>query len=57
LALLDRARILAEAGIWYDAIEELPQAIEAVPNAGLLRSQRRSLLAQVKLQGVAVHEQ
>lgn len=56
-APLDRARALAQAGILYDAIEEPSQAIEAVPNAGLLRSQRRLLLAQVKPQEIAVYEQ
>ena len=55
-APLDRARALAEAGIWYDAIEELSDAIEAAPNASSLRSQRRSLLTQVKLHEVAAYD-
>ena len=50
---LDRAEALAEAGIWYDAVDELSRAIDASADAGTMRAERRSLLTQVNLDEVA----
>lgn len=49
---LDRresARVYAEEGIWYDAIEVISEAIEANPNDRAARRQRALLLQQVGL--------
>lgn len=50
---LERAKVLAEAGIWYDAIDELSRAVAASPDTTSIQSQWRSLLTQVKLDEVA----
>jgi len=43
---------LAEAGIWYDALDALSQQIDAAPEDESLRAQRASLFEQVGLEGV-----
>ncbi len=47
---------LAEAGIWYDAIAMVCEAIERNLDNNTLRKQRASLLRQVDLQEVARHD-
>jgi Flp pilus assembly protein TadD len=47
------ARIYAEEGVWYDAIDALSRAIEKSPNDAALREQRAALLEQVGLQAAA----
>ncbi len=44
--------LLAEAGIWYDALDSLSQQIEAAPENDNLRAQRAALFAQVGLEDV-----
>lgn len=44
--------VYAEAGIWYDAMMAISQAIEADPGNQVLREERRALLQQVGLDGV-----
>ncbi len=45
----EKAGIYAEAGIWYDALEAISNAVDAHPNDASLREQRASLLEQVGL--------
>ena len=45
----ERPAILAEAGIWHDALASLSDLIEAQPNADRLRATRADLLRQVGL--------
>ncbi len=53
----ERARILADAGIWYDTIDAISQQIDADPkNAALIR-ERADLLTQVGLDKAAAFEQ
>ena len=40
----EKAAIYAEAGIWYDALEAISNAIDAHPDDASLREQRASLL-------------
>jgi len=47
------ARIYAEAGVWYDAIDALSRMIAKSPNDSELRSHRAALLEQVGLQDAA----
>jgi hypothetical protein len=47
---------LAEAGIWYDAIDALSQQIDAAPGNRALWNQRAALLEQVGLPEVALSE-
>jgi hypothetical protein len=42
--------VLAEAGIWYDALDSLSQQIEAAPENRNLRAQRTALFDQVGLE-------
>ena len=49
---LERASAYAQAGIWYDALDAISNAIEANPNDASLREQRSSLLKQVGLSEV-----
>jgi hypothetical protein len=42
--------VLAEAGIWYDALDSLSQQIEAAPDNENLRAQRTALFDQVGLE-------
>ena len=42
--------VLAEAGIWYDALDSLSQQIEAAPENKNLRAQRTALFDQVGLE-------
>jgi hypothetical protein len=42
--------VLAEAGIWYDALDSLSQQIEAAPENENLRAQRTALFDQVGLE-------
>jgi hypothetical protein len=53
---LERAALLAQAGIWYDALDGLSSAIAAAPENVALRRQRADLLAQVGLKEVATFE-
>jgi hypothetical protein len=46
---LDRAAAYAEAGIWYDALESISNAVDAHPDDASIRAQRASLLKQVGL--------
>ena len=48
-----RPRVLAAAGLWYDAIAELSELIEANPGDRVLREQRARLLEQVGLPDAA----
>lgn len=43
----DAPFILAEAGVWYDALDSLSQQIIASPDDAVLRAQRTALLDQV----------
>ncbi len=52
-AVANRASLLAEAGIWYDAIDALSTGIDGSAQGGQLRGQRRALLEQVGLSKVA----
>ena len=54
-APMEKARVLAEAGIWYDAMDELSRAIAGSPEAWAFDAERRSLLRQVKLDEVAAY--
>ena len=45
----EKAAIYAEAGIWYDALEAISNAVDAHPDDASLREQRASLLKQVGL--------
>jgi hypothetical protein len=45
----EKAAIYAEAGIWYDALEAISNAVDAQPQDASLREQRASLLTQVGL--------
>ena len=52
----ERARVLADAGIWYDTVDALSQQIDADPtNAALIR-ERADLFTQVGLDKVAAFE-
>ncbi len=51
-----RPRLLAAAGLWYDAITELSEQIEANPRDGALRAQRAKLLQQVGLSEAAAFD-
>jgi len=48
----DAHYLLAEAGIWYDALDSLSAQIEAAPDNENLRAQRAALLDQVGLENV-----
>ena len=50
---LERAAAYAQAGIWYDALDAISNAIEAHPGDTSLREQRASLLKQVGLSQAA----
>ena len=50
---LERAAAYAQAGIWYDALDAISNAIEAHPDDVSLREQRASLLKQVGLSEAA----
>ncbi len=52
-----RPHALAEAGIWYDAIDSLSQQIDAAPGNRTLWNQRAALLEQVGLPEAVLHEQ
>jgi hypothetical protein len=54
---LSRPHTLAEAGIWYDAIDSLSVQIDAAPGNRTLWNQRAALLEQVGLPEVALGEQ
>lgn len=45
----EKAAMYAEAGIWYDALEAISNAIDAHPEDASLREERASLLKQVGL--------
>ncbi len=46
---LERAAAYAQAGVWYDALDAISNAIEANPTDASLREQRASLLKQIGL--------
>jgi hypothetical protein len=46
---ISRAAAYAQAGIWYDALDAISNAIDANPNDASLRDQRASLLKQAGL--------
>jgi len=46
---LSRAAAYAQAGIWYDALDAISNAIEANPTDASLKEQRASLLKQIGL--------
>lgn len=48
--------ILAEAGIWYDALSAISDMIDASPNDDALKQQRAALLEQVGLQEIANYD-
>ena len=48
-----RATAYAQAGIWYDALEAISNAVDARPDDASLRAQRASLLQQVGLSEAA----
>jgi hypothetical protein len=58
-APMEKAKALAQAGIWYDAVDELSRAIVNAesPDARSLDAERRSLLTQVNLDAVAAYAQ
>jgi hypothetical protein len=56
-APMEKARVLAEAGIWYDAVDELSRAIAKSSDARAFDAERRSLLTQVNLDAAAGHAQ
>jgi hypothetical protein len=51
-----RAAVYAEAGIWYDAIDQLSKEIDANPGNRQLRDQRAALLEQVGLRDAAAYD-
>lgn len=53
---LERVFVLAEAGLWYDAIGELSTLIDRSPDDDSLRAYRAALLEQVDLREVARHD-
>jgi len=53
----EKAAVYAEAGIWYDALEAISNAIDAQPDDASLREQRASLLKQVGLPEAAAIDQ
>ena len=53
---VDRVAAYAEAGLWYDAIEELSRRITSTPSDEELRSIRASLLDQVGLTAAAEYD-
>lgn len=46
---LERVRVYAEEGLWYDAIEQISNAIDGDPGNAAIRKQRAALLGQVGL--------
>jgi hypothetical protein len=50
---VERAADYAQAGIWYDALDAISNAIEAHPDDASLREQRASLLKQAGLSEAA----
>jgi hypothetical protein len=55
-AQAQRAAVYAEAGIWYDAIDQLSQQISAERGNRALREQRAALLEQVGLREAAAFD-
>jgi hypothetical protein len=53
---LTQARIYAEDGIWYDAIDSLSRAIAQNPNDSSLHAQRAAMLEQVGLTSAANYD-
>ncbi len=48
-SMAERAAIYAQAGIWYDALEAISDAIDAQPGDKSLRNERADLMKQVGL--------
>ena len=53
---LTQARIYAEDGIWYDAIDSLSRAIQQNPGNASLHAQRAAMLEQVGLKSAADYD-
>jgi Domain of Unknown Function (DUF928) len=53
---LAQARIYAEDGIWYDAIDSLSRSIAQNPNDSSLHAQRAAMLEQVGLKSAADYD-
>ena len=53
---LAQARIYAEDGIWYDALDSLSRAIAQNPNDSSLHAQRAAMLEQVGLKSAADYD-
>jgi hypothetical protein len=51
-----RAHVYAEAGLWYDAYDQLSRWLAAEPDAAILRAHRAALLEQVGLASAAASE-
>jgi hypothetical protein len=53
---LTQARVYAEDGIWYDAIDSLSRAIQQNPGSASLHAQRAAMLDQVGLKSAADYD-
>ena len=51
-----RAHAYAEAGLWYDAVDQLSTWLTAEPHAAVLHAHRAALLEQVGLAEAARYE-
>jgi hypothetical protein len=51
-----RYAMLARAGLWYDALDEVSRAVEAAPNNPLPAKHRAALLEQIGLNSIARYE-
>ena len=49
----DRAAVLANGGIWYDALDAVSKDIDAAPGDAALRAKRAALFEQVGLNDAA----
>ena len=57
LTLEERARVLGENAIWFDAIAALSEAIDASPTDTFLRAERTRLLTDRQKENAASFEQ
>ena len=48
--------MLARAGLWYDALDEVSRAVEAAPNNPVPAKHRAALLEQIGLNSIARYE-
>jgi hypothetical protein len=51
-----RPHVLAQAGIWYDAVDSLSQGIDQAPGNRMLWNQRAALFEQVGLPDIALQD-